>query len=104
EFFLEDEKYLFNDDAVRLFLYHPKNPGKCQIGLMNENGGFVNDNAVVAVFNEDGTLVEVSLGYVATEPNVSVYLEDELYYIIAYRVFVDESSLENVYLGVKKAL
>lgn len=104
EFFLEDEKYLFNDDAVRLFLYHPKNPGKCQIGLMNENGGFATDNAVVAVFNEDGTLVEVSLGYVATEPNVSVYLEDELYYIIAYRVFVDESSLENVYLGVKKAL
>lgn len=104
DIFLEDGEYVFSDSTVRLFLYAPSTPGKYQIGLMKENGGFATDNAVVAVFKEDGTLVEVSLGYVATEPNVSVYLEDELYYIIAYRVFVDESSLKEVYLGLKKVL
>lgn len=103
-FYLEDGEYLFEDSTVQLFLYNPKDSGKYQIGLMNKNGAFISDNAVVAVFKEDGTLVEVSLGYVATEPNVTVYLEDELYYIIAYRVFVDESSLKEVYLGSKKAL
>ena len=58
----------------------------------------------MAVFKEDGSLVEVSLGYVANEPNVSVYLENENYYVVAYRIFVDESSLKKVYLSSKKAL
>ena len=58
----------------------------------------------MAVFKEDGTLVEVSLGYVANEPNVSVYLENENYYIVAYRIFVDDASIKKVYLSSKKAL
>ena len=33
-------------------------------------------NEFVKKIKEDGTLVEVSLGYVATEPNVSVYLDE----------------------------
>ena len=104
EFFLEDGEYSLEDDAIRFFIYQPKKAGKYTIGLTNENGAFVNDNAVVAVFKEDGSLVEVSLGYVANEPNVSVYLENENYYVVAYRIFVDESSLKEVYLSSKKAL
>lgn len=104
EFFLEDGEYFLEDDAIRFFIYQPKKAGKYTIGLTNENGAFVNDNAVVAVFKEDGTLVEVSLGYVANEPNVSVYLENENYYIVAYRIFVDDASIKKVYLSSKKAL
>ena len=101
EFFIGDEKYLFPNDDIRLFLYSPEVAGKYTVGLMNQNGALVTDNAVVSVFKEDGVLVEVSLGYVATEPNVSVYLEEGNYYILAYRINSAESTLKEVYLGVK---
>ena len=72
---------------------------------MNENGSFINDNAVVALFKEDGTFVEVSLDYDATEPNIDVHLSNnELYYIVTYRIVTNEDSLEKVFLGAKKAL
>lgn len=104
KFFLEDGQYVLSDNSIKLFLINPKYPGKYNIGLTNENGSFINDNAVVAVFTEDGALVEVSLGYVANEPNVSVYLENEIYYIVAFRILVDETQLKEVYLSSKMAL
>ena len=101
EFFIGEEKYLFPNDDIRLFLFSPEVAGKYTVGLMNQNGALVSDNAVVSVFTEDGVLVEVSLGYVATQPNVSAYLEEGNYYILAYRINSTESSLKEVYLGVK---
>lgn len=105
KFFTEENNLLIDNKSVNFYLYSPKEQGKHSIGLMNENGSFINDNAVVALFKEDGTFVEVSLDYDATEPNIDVHLsDDELYYIITYRIVTDESSLEKVYLGSKKAL
>ena len=104
DLFLENEEYVFSDDTVHLYVYHPENTGKHTVGLTNKNGVFVSDNAVVAVFKEDGSLLDVSLDYVATEPNVTVYFDDEFYYIVAYRIFVDETSLPEVFLSAKKAL
>ena len=102
--FSGNDKKLIDNECINFYIYQPKQSGKYSIGLTNENGGFITDNAVVAVLKEDGSLVDVSLDYVANEPNVSVYLEKEIYYIVAYRIFVDDSSLKEVYLSSKKAL
>lgn len=105
KFFTEENNLLIDNEAVNFYLYSPKEQGRHSIGLMNENGSFINDNAVVALFKEDGTFVEVSLDYDATEPNIDVHLSNnELYYIVTYRIVTNEDSLEKVFLGAKKAL
>lgn len=74
-----------NDDADMMFyVYTPDKQGIFQIGLADENGVWIQANAFVAVFGENGDMKQVSIDYVANKPQVKLHLsENELYYIVA---------------------
>lgn len=74
-----------NEDAETVFyIYTPDTQGIYQIGLADENGVWIQANAFVAVFGENGDMKQVSIDYVANKPQVKLHLsETEMYYIVA---------------------
>lgn len=66
------------------YVYAPERQGVYQIGLADENGVWLQANAFVSVFGENGDVKQVSLDYVANKPQVKLHLaENEIYYIAA---------------------
>lgn len=66
------------------YVFTPDKQGVYQIGLADENGVWMQANAFVAVFSENGEMKQVSIDYVANKPQVKLHLSDsEIYYIVA---------------------
>lgn len=66
-----------------VFVFSPDKQGVFQIGLADENGGWIKADAFVAVFGEAGDLKQVSIDYVANKPQIKLHLsETEIYYIV----------------------
>lgn len=72
------------DTDTMLYVFTPDKQGIYQIGLADENGVWIQANAFVAVFGENGDMKQVSIDYVANKPQVKLHLsETEIYYIVA---------------------
>ncbi|MCQ2982245.1 MAG: hypothetical protein MJ178_05790 [Treponemataceae bacterium] len=94
-----------DDYEPRLIPFSPAEQGMYTIGLAQEKGSMIEALAYVAVFEESGELLAVSVDYHADRPFVSLHLRDDRIYYIAQGWFTDENPIpEQTVLRVQEAL
>ncbi len=90
---------------TRLIPFSPDEQGMYTIGLSEKRGGWIQALAFVAVFEETGELLAVSVDYHSDRPQVSLHLRDDRMYYIAQGFFTDENPIpENTVLCVQESL
>ncbi len=93
------------DYSSRLIPFIPDEQGMYSIGLAQDSGSWISALAFVAVFEENGELLSVSVDYHADRPQVSLHLRDDRMYYIAQGFFTDENPIpEHTVLRVQEAL
>lgn len=93
------------DYENRIIPFSPAEQGMYSIGLARDHGALIEALAFVAVFEENGEQLAVSLDYHSDRPNVSLHLRDDRIYYIVQGWFTDEHDIpEHTVLRVQEGL
>ena len=86
----EKEPISFSQDFVSpAFVFSPQEQGNYTLGLCDEEGAWIRDNAFVVLYTMAGEALAISLDYVADRPQITTHLSDQELYIACVGFFPD---------------
>lgn len=92
---VEDEAFSFNRSLVSpAFVFSPKEQGTYTLGLCDEAGSWVRDNAFVVLYTMAGEALAISLDYVADRPQITTHLSNQELYVACVGFFPDSLILD----------
>ena len=82
-------------------IFQLKEQGNFTVGLSDDEGNWIKENAVVCVFSETGEMIAVSVDYEADRPQIiSHFNSDTLYYAVA--VSHASHNVDHTFFSIKK--
>lgn len=92
---VEGEAFSFNRSLVSpAFVFSPKEQGTYTLGLCDETGNWVRDNAFVVLYTMAGEALAISLDYVADRPQITTHLSNQELYVACVGFFPDTLLLD----------
>ena len=92
---VEGESYSFNRSLVSpAFVFSPKEQGTYTLGLCDETGSWIRDNAFVVLYTMAGEALAISLDYVADRPQITTHLSNQELYVACVGFFPDTLLLD----------
>jgi hypothetical protein len=92
---VEGEAFSFNRSLVTpAFVFSPKEQGTYTLGLCDETGNWVRDNAFVVLYTMAGEALAISLDYVADRPQITTHLSNQELYVACVGFFPDTLLLD----------
>lgn len=86
----EKDAISFPQDFVSpAFVFSPQEQGNYTLGLCDEEGAWIRDNAFVVLYTMAGEALAISLDYVADRPQITTHLSDQELYIACVGFFPD---------------
>lgn len=92
---VEGAAFSFNRSLVSpAFVFSPKEQGTYTLGLCDETGNWVRDNAFVVLYTMAGEALAISLDYVADRPQITTHLSNQELYVACVGFFPDTLLLD----------
>lgn len=92
---VEGEAFAFNRSLVSpAFVFSPAEQGTYTLGLCDEDGSWIRDNAFVVLYTMAGEALAISLDYVADRPQITTHLSNQELYVACVGFFPDSLLLD----------
>lgn len=93
-----------NIENPTLYVFSPEYSSLCSFGFCEENGNWVSENAIIAIFSSEGNLLALSSDYALSSNFFEIQMEnDEFYYILVLKSYQNEDK-NNVNLKIRSAV
>lgn len=94
---VEGEAIAFNRSLLSpAFVFSPAEQGTYTLGLCDETGSWIRDNAFVVLYTMAGEALAISLDYVADRPQITTHLSNQELYVACVGFFPDTLMLDAV--------
>ena len=92
---VEGEAIAFNRSLLSpAFVFSPAEQGTYTLGLCDETGSWIRDNAFVVLYTMAGEALAISLDYVADRPQITTHLSNQELYVACVGFFPDTLMLD----------
>lgn len=92
---VDGEAFSFNRSLVSpAFVFSPQEQGTYTLGLCDEAGSWIRDNAFVVLYTMAGEALAISLDYVADRPQITTHLSNQELYVACVGFFPDSLILD----------